>query len=68
MKERVSYIIGALIVYFIGGLLVSYFGNSSINWMFVVGWTVSMTIADFFIIRTLRYRLTKNRKTPNYER
>ena len=63
MKERVSCIIGALIVYFIGGLLVSYFGNSSINWMFVVSWTVSMTIADFFIIRTLRNRLTKNRKT-----
>lgn len=62
MKERVSYIIGALIVYFIGGLLVSYFANSSINWMFVVSWTVSMTIADFFIIRTLRNRLTKKQK------
>lgn len=62
MKERVSYIIGALIVYFIGGLLVSYFANSSINWMFVVSWALSMTIADFFIIRTLRNRLTKKQK------
>jgi len=68
MKEHVSYIIGALIVYFIGGLLVSYFGHSSINWMFVVGWTLSMTIADYFIIRTLRNRLIKTEKTPNYER
>lgn len=35
MKEKVGYIIAALIVYFIGGIAVSYFSYSAIEWDFV---------------------------------
>ena len=53
MKEKVGYIIGALIVYFIGGIAVSYFSYSAIEWNFVFFWTIAMTVGDFFILRKI---------------
>lgn len=63
MKERISYIIGALIIYFIAGILVSYFGNSSIDWKFVIIWMLGMSVFDYFIIRNMkRWISQKNKK------
>ncbi len=62
MKERISYIIGALIVYFIAGILVSYFGNSMIDWKFVIIWTLGMSIFDYFIFRNMKKWFSKKNK------
>ena len=62
MKEHISYIIGALIVYFIAGILVSYFGNSMIDWKFVIIWTLGMSIFDYFIFRNMKKWFSKKNK------
>lgn len=62
MKERISYIIGALIVYFIAGILVSYFGNSMIDWKFVIIWALGMSIFDYFIFRNMKKWFSKKNK------
>ena len=63
MKEKVGYIIGALIVYFIGGIAVSYFSYSAIEWDYVLFWTIAMTVGDFFILRKIKaYFLAKRNK------
>ncbi len=62
MKERVSYIIGALIIYFITGILVSYFENSSIDWKFVIIWMLGMSVFDYFIIRNMKKWFSQNNK------
>lgn len=62
MKERISYIIGALIVYFIAGILVGYFGNSMIDWKFVIIWTLGMSIFDYFIFRNMKKWFSKKNK------
>ncbi|WLD22885.1 hypothetical protein NU10_09150 [Flavobacterium dauae] len=61
MKERVSYIIGALIVYFIIGIILSYVTYSSFDLWFTLYWTICMTIADFFILRNIKQWLSKNK-------
>nr|WP_297309571.1 hypothetical protein [uncultured Flavobacterium sp.] len=59
MKEKVSYIIAGFIVYFVLGLIISYTSYSEMNWKFIFFWMVSMTLADFFILRNLKKRLSK---------
>lgn len=58
MKENLSYIIGALIVYFLMGLLLSYVTIQLIDWEYVGTWTVLMTFFDFLIIRKIRTYFT----------
>ena len=59
MKEKLSYMIGGLIVYSILGLIISYFSFSMFNWSFILFWAISMTLADFFIIRNIKKWLSK---------
>jgi len=63
MKEKISYLIAAFIIYFIVGLFVSYFGYSMIDWKFVMFWSLSMSIFDFFVIRYIRKWLSKKNKS-----
>lgn len=68
MKENVAYIVSALLIYCIGGLLISYVGMSNINWSFVLGWTLVMTLFDFFILRRFRKKLTNKQLLKKHER
>ncbi|WP_177761087.1 hypothetical protein [Flavobacterium sp. I3-2] len=59
MKEKLSYILAGLIIYSILGIVISYFSFSMINWIFILFWTLSMTLADFFILRNFTKWLSK---------
>ena len=65
MKEKITNFVSALLIYFIGGLLVSYVGMPEINWNFVIGSTLVMTLFDFFILSRLRKQL-KNKQLSKY--
>ena len=65
MKEKITNFVSALLIYFIGGLLVSYVGMPEINWNFVIGWALVMTLFDFFILSRLRKQL-KNKQLSKY--
>lgn len=54
MKKKISYLIGGLIIYSILGIAISYISFSLFNWSFIFSWTIFMTLADFFIIRTIK--------------
>lgn len=54
MKEKLTYIIAALVVYLIVGLLLSYFVYSMIDWKFVVFWAILMSVFDYLIIRNIK--------------
>lgn len=54
MKQEISYITAAFTVYSISGLLVSYVSLGTINILYLLIWTIGMTLADYFIIRKLR--------------
>lgn len=62
MKERIIYIVNALIIYFLAGILVSYFGNSFVDWKFVVVWALGMSVFDYFLIRNMRKWFSKRNK------
>lgn len=59
MKEKLSYILAGLIIYSILGIVISYFSFSKVNWIFILFWTLSMTLADFFILRNFKKWLSK---------
>lgn len=54
MKQKISYLTAAFAVYSISGLLVSYVSVGTINILYLLIWTIGMTLADYFIIRKLR--------------
>ena len=62
MKEKVGYIIAALIVYFVLGVATSYFFDSQFSWTYVVYWTIAMTIFDFFILRKINAYFTRKKE------
>lgn len=60
MKEKLSYLIGGLIIYSILGIVISYFFSFSMfDWSFIFFWTLFMTLADFFIISNIKKWLSK---------
>jgi len=59
MKQDISYLAAAFTVYGISGLLVSYVSLGTIDIVYLLIWTIGMTLADYFIIRKLRNILKK---------
>ncbi len=59
MKQEISYIAAAFVVYGISGLFVSYVSLGKIDLLYLLFWTIGMTLADYFIIRKLRNTFKK---------
>lgn len=66
MREKIGYIVAAFICYLLFGMVMSYFSFSMLDWKYIFGWTIFMTLADFFIIRKIRiYYTNKYNKNGN---
>lgn len=62
MKEKLSYLSAGVIVYSMLGIIINYVSNVSINWSFVLFWTIFMTLTDFIFLRKLKIWITKKQK------
>lgn len=59
MKEKLSYLSAGVIVYSMLGIIIDYVSNVSINWSFVLFWTIFMTLTDFIFLRKLKIWIMK---------
>lgn len=62
MKERISYFVAAIAVYFVCGLFISYFAFEKIDWIYIVIWTILMSVLDYLIIRNIKKWISQKNK------
>lgn len=63
MKQKIALFVSGLIIYFIFGLIMIFIAGDVLpnKWMFLGIWTISMSLAHFFIIEPLKARMYKNK-------
>lgn len=65
MKKKLFYLISGVLVYFSIGICIDYLTDFSLNWNFVLFWTVFMTLTDFFIFRSLKKWILKKQRNQH---
>lgn len=62
MREKISYLLAAIVVYFICGLFINYFAFEKIDWIYIVIWTILMSVLDYLIIRNITKWFSRKNK------
>lgn len=66
MKQKIIQFISGLIIYFVFGVIMVFVAGDDLpnKWQFVAIWTISMSLAHFFIIEPFRVRMAKKKARP----
>lgn len=63
MKQKIALFVSGLLIYFVFGILMIVAAGKDLpnKWLFLVIWTVSMSLVHFFIMEPLRIRMAKKK-------